>query len=167
MASTRTFATGATRNDDAERIDPEGFLSPKVMLRYFEYMHKNRFRENGEVRDSDNWQQGIPQEAYAKSASRHYWEFFDRHRELGAHTEQDEKLIEICCAQMFNAMGFLFEELKKPKAAAARDFAKEQEQAWRDHHMKLYREMERRVDYPRGDSTPLVDDETDTWARGV
>jgi hypothetical protein len=119
LASTRVFSTGATRNDDTERIDPEGFLSPKVMAQFFEYMHKNRFRPSGEMRASDNWQLGITQQAYAKSISRHYWEFFDKHREQGNHKDEpspyrNEKLLELCCAEMFNFMGYMFEELKKP-----------------------------------------------------
>lgn len=119
MASTRVFATGATRNDDSERIDPEGFLSPKVMAEFFAYMHKNRFRSNGEIRASDNWQLGITQQAYAKSLSRHYWEFFDAHRSQGNHQDEpspyrNQHLIDLCCAGMFNFMGYMFEELKKP-----------------------------------------------------
>src|SRR5579863_9992499 len=60
MEEVRKFESGATRNSDADRIDPEGFLSPLVIERYCEYLHKHRFLENGLIRESDNWQQGIP-----------------------------------------------------------------------------------------------------------
>ena len=114
----REFATGATRNVDTERIDPEGFLSPAVLAEYFKYMHKNRFQKDGNLRDSDNWQLGIPQRAYVKSLWRHFFDFWTRHRAAGNHKSdqvgyRNEQLIEDCCALMFNSMGYMFEELKK------------------------------------------------------
>lgn len=119
MASTKVFSTGATRNDDTDRIDPEGFFSPDVLEEFCNYMHKNRFRENGEVRDSDNWQLGITQKAYAKSLWRHMLDLLKIHRKIGNHKDdsnpyRNDKLVSDCCAIMFNSMGYLFEELKKP-----------------------------------------------------
>lgn len=122
MASTpdtRTFNTGATRNNDENRIDPEGFFSPEVLEEFCAYMHKCRFRPSGEIRNSDNWQLGIPQSAYAKSLWRHHLAFMKQHRKQGNHKEapspyRNNVLIEQCCAGMFNYMGYMFEELKKP-----------------------------------------------------
>ena len=68
----RSFETGATRNQDASRVDPEGFLSPLVIERFCEYMHINRVQKGGSLRDSDNWQKGIPKDVYMKSAWRHF-----------------------------------------------------------------------------------------------
>lgn len=118
---TQVFKTGATRNDSSERIDPEGFFSPEVLLTFCDYMHKNRYRPNGEVRASDNWQLGISQRAYAKSLWRHHLDFMKTHRKQGNQNEgaenpyRNEQLITDCCAGMFNYMGYMFEELKKPK----------------------------------------------------
>ena len=122
----RKFDTGATRNADTERTDPEGFLAPSVLESYFDYMHKNRVQKNGQLRDSDNWQLGIPQRAYMKSFWRHFFDLWARHRKnennaqegQELHTTrsryQDPEIIEDCCALMFNVMGYLFEELKRP-----------------------------------------------------
>lgn len=121
MASTDTekFNTGATRNDSTNQIDPEGFLSPEVLQAYFDYMHKNRFRPNGEIRDSDNWQLGIPQYRYTKSLWRHFFSFWKLHRKIGnnkieSNPYRNEQLIEDSMGVMFNIMGYVHEELKKP-----------------------------------------------------
>jgi hypothetical protein len=49
---------GATRTDSSIRDDPEGYLSPLVVQRYCEYMTLHRLQSDGEVRASDNWQNG-------------------------------------------------------------------------------------------------------------
>lgn len=81
----RTFTTGATRNVDTEREDPEGFLSWRALDAYIRYMHKNRFQRDGAIRASDNWQLGIPQSAYGKSLFRHFLSWWKTHRETGVH----------------------------------------------------------------------------------
>jgi hypothetical protein len=50
----RTFKTGATRNDDSNKLDFEGFLSPTALEHFAEYMNKNRVQADGNIRDSDN-----------------------------------------------------------------------------------------------------------------
>lgn len=107
---TRTFESGATRNTDAGKHDYEGFLSPLVLERFAEYMTKHRYLEDGTVRDSDNWQKGIPKDAYMKSAWRHFMDVWKRHR--GLPTE--EPLEAALCALLFNVMGYLHETLKAP-----------------------------------------------------
>src|SRR6476660_8998418 len=109
MAEMREFATGATRNLDDERLDPEGFFSPVVLERYMQYMHKHRKQADGKLRDSDNWQKGIPLEAYMKSKWRHFFESWRLHR--GGLGDMEESL----CAEMFNTMGYLHEILKGKK----------------------------------------------------
>lgn len=101
----RNFESGATRDDDNEKIDPEGFLSPLVLERYSQYMHMHRFQADGFVRASDNWQKGIPKEVYAKSLIRHVLEFWKLRR-------SQQAVQDVLCAIMFNAMGYLFEELR-------------------------------------------------------
>ena len=108
----RTFDTGATRNSEEGKLDYEGFLSPLVLRRYAEYMNANRVQADGELRDSDNWQKGIPLNAYMKSMWRHFMGLWFIHRGYagggkGTQTEQEEML----CAVIFNASGYLHEIL--------------------------------------------------------
>lgn len=118
MSQVRTFETGANRSPDAHRDDPEGFLSPLVIDRYNQYMTKNRKLPDGSVRDSDNWQKGIPLTAYMKGAWRHFLHWWTRHRnhpvlDPGAAADIEEDL----CALMFNVMGYLHETVKARLAA--------------------------------------------------
>ena len=105
----REFETGATRDSDEGKLDFEGFLSPSVLKRYAEYMHKNRVQSDGNLRPSDNWQKGIPQDAYMKSMWRHFFSVWEAHR----LDSNDEQLETDLCALMFNVMGYLHEELKR------------------------------------------------------
>ena len=104
----RKFESGATRDADEDKWDYEGFLSPPVLARYAEYMHNNRVQADGNVRASDNWQKGIPQDAYMKSAWRHFMEWWWCHR-IEVHGPMAEEAL---CALLFNVMGYLHEELK-------------------------------------------------------
>ncbi len=113
----REFATGATRDSDDGKLDPEGFLSPVALKRYCEYMHEHRKQADGKMRDSDNWQKGIPISAYMKSLWRHFFELWITHRRL--HNRWPANVIlnrkeEALCAIIFNAFGYLH-ELKKDK----------------------------------------------------
>lgn len=114
---TRVFETGATRDTDTSKLDYEGFLSPRVLRRFAEYMHECRLRNvppGQMIRSSDNWQKGIPLDAYMKSLIRHTMEVWSIHR--GAHASNDKMIEDALCAIIFNAQGYLFELLKRPKA---------------------------------------------------
>ncbi len=111
----RKFDTGATRDSEGGKLDYEGFLSPQALKRYAEYMHKHRTQADGNVRDSDNWQKGIPIVVYMKSMFRHLIELWTAHRlrknnpgDRGAATTEQDAL----CAIIFNAFGYLHEHLK-------------------------------------------------------
>lgn len=104
----RTFESGATRDEDTEKLDYEGFLSPLVITRYAQYMHAHRHQADGSLRASDNWQRGIPQASYLKSAWRHFISWWLGHRGLPA----DEDLETALCALLFNASGYLHERLQ-------------------------------------------------------
>jgi len=109
----RSFLTGATRSSDAGRYDPEGFLSPIVIERFSEYMNRNRVLPNGNLRDSDNWQEGIPHSAYMKGLWRHFLHLWTRYRGFRVQdTEAAQDMEEDLCAVLFNAQGMLFEMLK-------------------------------------------------------
>jgi hypothetical protein len=113
----RQFGTGATRDLDANKLDFEGFLSPLVLERYAEHMHKARKMPDGSMRESDNWQLGIPVVAYMKSLFRHFFSVWKLHRGLPVsevvrgetiHKDLETEL----CAVLFNASGMLHEVLK-------------------------------------------------------
>jgi len=110
----RTFNTGATRDGDTDKLDYEGFLSPLVIERFGQYMHKHRFQVDGKMRDADNWQKGIPQTAYMKSGWRHFFDWWKGHRRTSPFTPPGrEQFEETLCALMFNVMGYLHEHLKE------------------------------------------------------
>lgn len=101
----RQFGTGATRDGDQDKYDYEGFLAPSVVEAYGAYMHKNRLQRDGNLRDSDNWQKGIPKTAYVKSMFRHFFAVWKGHR---AGTVSMDDLM----ALLFNVQGYAFEVLK-------------------------------------------------------
>src|SRR5947207_2764095 len=107
-AAIRTFSSGATRDTDQNKPDFEGFLSPLVLTRYGDYMNMHRKQPDGSLRDSDNWQLGIPLDAYAKSGWRHFMDWWRAHR---GYAVQDT-LENILCAVIFNASGYLHTILK-------------------------------------------------------
>jgi len=108
-AAMQQFDTGATRDADAGKLDYEGFLSPAVLQRFAQYMHQHRTQANGQLRDSDNWQRGVPLASYRKSLIRHVVELWGLWRGGAGGGAQQELL----CAVMFNAMGMLHELLRE------------------------------------------------------
>lgn len=100
----RTFETGATRDNDSDKLDFEGFLSPLALKAFAEYMHTCRIQADGQLRDSDNWQKGIPLEVYMKSMWRHFFSVWEAHRSGRTATAE-------LCALMFNVQGYLHEAL--------------------------------------------------------
>jgi hypothetical protein len=119
----RTFPSGATRNDDGNKPDPEGFLSPLVLDGYSDYMQTHREQADGKLRASDNWQKGIPIEAYQKSLIRHVKVAWRIWRGYAAKPEQvGTKLVtptlkDALYAVLFNVMGYLH-ELEKAELKA-------------------------------------------------
>jgi len=103
----RTFPSGATRDTDGVKADYEGFLSPLVIRRFGAYMHRHRVQADGTPRASDNWQKGIPQDAYIQSAWRHFLDVWSAHR--GDTTVDIEDAL---CALFFNVQGYLHERLR-------------------------------------------------------
>ena len=106
----RTFDTGANRDSDGGKLDYEAFLSPLVLKKYAEYMHKHRALEDGTLRDGDNWQQGMPLDVYMKSMWRHFMDVWTFQRGLDNSIRIEDAL----CGVMFNAMGYLH-EIEKAK----------------------------------------------------
>jgi hypothetical protein len=108
----RHFDTGATRDSDEGKNDYEGFYSPLVVQAFGDYMTEHRKQKDGQLRASDNWQQGIPKDAYMKSGWRHFFDWWMLHRgypvfKEGHFVTKKEAL----CALLFNVQGYLYEEL--------------------------------------------------------
>jgi|SRR6185312_2894754 len=106
----RDFGTGATRNIDVTKIDYEGFYSPLVVEAFGTYMNENRHTAAG-LRESDNWQQGIPLSSYMKSGWRHFFDWWAFHR--GFEEKVHEGIVWALCGVIFNASGYLHELLKE------------------------------------------------------
>jgi hypothetical protein len=112
----RVFVTGASRDTDEGKLDYEGFLSSLVIQRFARYMHENRKMKDGSYRDSDNWQKGMPLDAYMKSMWRHFMEVWAIHRDIGVNGDLDalrEDQERALCALLFNVQGYLHELLVK------------------------------------------------------
>ena len=106
----RVFTTGATRDTNTDKLDYEGFLSPIVLERFARYMHQHRVQADGQLRDSDNWQKGMPRREYATSLLRHFMDVWLIMRGYG-HKARTQDIEEALCALVFNGMGLLHEVL--------------------------------------------------------
>jgi len=106
----RVFESGATRNVE---VDPDyhGFLSPLALHAYGEYMHRHRLQADGTLRDSDNWQKGIPNDAFVRSLVRHVHDIqlvFDGYGEFARQDDRDDNvLLAHLSAALFNVQGML------------------------------------------------------------
>ena len=112
----REFSTGATRNDDKEKLDYDGFLSPSALHEFALYMHSHRKQSDGNLRASDNWKKGISEEVYMKSLSRHYidlWRLYKGEVVINPDNNLPSTKNELLCAILFNTQGLLHESLKK------------------------------------------------------
>lgn len=112
----RTFETGATRDADDGKLDYDGFLSPIALERYAEYMHGHRVQADGSLRDSDNWQKGIPVEQYRKSLWRHFFDAWKIGRGYDVRdrvTGETVTLEQALCGVLFNTFGWLHEATKR------------------------------------------------------
>lgn len=107
----RVFSTGATRDTATDKPDYEGYLSPLVIQRFGQYMLKHQKQSDGTLRDSDNWQKGIPKNVYMKSAFRHFIDMWKEHRGIATPDGVEDNL----CALIFNISGYLHEYLKSKK----------------------------------------------------
>ena len=111
MEEIRKFATGADRDKEEGKLDFEGFLNPLVLEAYAKYMDKHRTRKDGTLRESDNWQKGIPKDVYMKSAWRHFHDLWKEHRGYKSQEGIEDALM----GCLFNIMGYAYEILKEGK----------------------------------------------------
>jgi hypothetical protein len=112
VSEMRTAPTGATRDTTDGKVEPFGFLSALALLRYSEYMHRHRTQKDGTVRDSDNWQKGMPQSWYYNSLGRHILELELLRRELPGTVypgETPHSIDDTLCSILFNVQALLHE----------------------------------------------------------
>ncbi len=83
-------------------------------------MHKHRVQADGKLRDSDNWQKGLPLDQYFKSLWRHFFDAWEEHRSDSATAHISDHMIESLCAVVFNVQGYLHEALKLRAAVGAK-----------------------------------------------
>jgi hypothetical protein len=107
----RTFGSGATRDTAVGKIDPEGFLSPLVILQFSKYMNMHRVQSDGNLRDSDNWQKGIPKNICMSSMARHYLDFSLIHRGFGEHAHSP-CIIAAAMGILFNLQAYILQVLE-------------------------------------------------------
>lgn len=106
----RTFDTGATRSPLGNKLAYSRFFDARVLKRYAEYMHEHRKQTDGELRDPDNWKNGIPQDSYVDSMYRHFMDVWLWSQ--GYFGEMTEEIETALCALMFNVHGLLFEVMR-------------------------------------------------------
>ncbi len=110
------FDSGATRSVD-KSFDPEGFLSPRVLERFSEYMELHRTQADGQLRASDNWQAGMDVGRYNRSLARHYLDYWLMSRGYAPHSPDSTDMQTVLCAVMFNVHGLLYEVLRVEDAS--------------------------------------------------
>jgi hypothetical protein len=111
----RYFESGSYRDTDETKNDYEGFIDPNVLVAYGDYMAKHRMQSDGHMRESDNWQSGIPMREYVKSALRHALDLWLHHRTENSRDGIDEALGGL----LFNVMGYWSELLKHRRQVQA------------------------------------------------
>lgn len=107
----RIFDTGATRDSNNNKLAYDQGLSMQVLQTYMEYLNKHRVMKDGSLRSFDNWKLGIEVPAYRESLMRHTIDTIRKSKGLPLREESDLK--SLLCAVIFNASGWLFEELVK------------------------------------------------------
>lgn len=108
-SSCRVFDTGATRSPLGNKPQYEGYLNPLVLKRFGEYMLKHQTQADGQRREPDNWQKGIPPRSLVDSKMRHDMDVWLHHRSYSyAATEPMEEAL---CGVLFNTMAMLLHTL--------------------------------------------------------
>lgn len=101
----RVFPSGGTRDGIVGKIDIEGFLDPKNLEIFGQYMHKHRKQSDGKTRASDNWTKGFGLDVCIKSGQRHNLDWWLLHRGYPAREDMNSAI----CGLIFNAFAYLRE----------------------------------------------------------
>lgn len=108
----RSFDTGATRDTAEGKLDFEGFLHPLFLEQFAKYMNMHRLQSDGTLRDSDNWQKGIPQDICMKSLFRHFFEMWKLHRNGIYNREQYRDFMAGAMGIIFNVQAYVLQDLQ-------------------------------------------------------
>ena len=87
-------------------------IEPIVFEVYGKYMHRHRLQTDGELRDSDNWQNMFGDKHYdvcMKSLTRHFIDLWLEHRGFKSRDGKKDAL----CGILFNTMAYLFKMEKE------------------------------------------------------
>ncbi len=103
----RTAPTGATRDTLDGKLEYFKFFSPAAFKMYADYMHGKRIQPDGELRDADNWQKGMPRRWYYESLERHAMDIVFYGKDMPDLAEEDMETA--LCALIFNAQALLHE----------------------------------------------------------
>ena len=124
----RKFKSGATRNNDEQKINIIGSFSPLVVCRFAQFMRDHNIKDGKLKRDEANWKKGMPKQSYLESKARHFLDTWKTHEGY-----EDGNIEEMLCADIFNSMGHLHELLveklkakrknKKPTMTAVKALA--------------------------------------------
>ena len=106
----REFETGATRNNDPERVDWIKMTSLPALFEYAKYMRAHRHTADGNLREFDNWKGndkrgGMALDEVVESLVRHALDLAALN--AGEIPMRECNTKEACCAIIFNAMCYL------------------------------------------------------------
>jgi hypothetical protein len=101
ISPTVQFVTGATRSAETP-YDPSGFISPIVLDSYCAYMAWHRVQADGELRESDNWQKGMPTSRAMRSITRHFFDLWLMSRGYAPRSVDCNSVEDALHAIMFN-----------------------------------------------------------------
>lgn len=104
----RKFVTGATRDNDAQKLNYIGSLSPLVLRRFTQFMRDHNIKGGELKRNEANWKKGMPLKSYIESKMRHFVDTWILHEGY-----EEGNIIEMLCADLFNTQGYLHELLVK------------------------------------------------------
>lgn len=109
----RISATGASRDDNYNKLEYIRFNDPRVEKIYCYFLTKHRKMADGSLREPDNWKKGFDAGVVLDSKGRHFldqWEY----EKYGFAKRPDEEVneVESLCAEMFGVKARLYELLQ-------------------------------------------------------
>ena len=102
----RKFLSGATRDNDEQKINIIDSFSPLVLRRFAQFMRDHNIKGGELKRNEANWKKGMPKQSYIESKARHFLDAWITHEGY-----EDGDIEEMLCADLFNTMGHLHELL--------------------------------------------------------
>lgn len=164
----RDFATGATRDDAANKPHYWGYMSPWAWKEFAGYMLQHETQADGKKREPGNWKLGIPMPAYEDSLLRHTMDWkmtLEQIRDTKVDWDPEgtgaleDNAIELACAMMFNLQGWLHEAVR---AREARRYLPEPEAVVQTNTATLPAVKSAMT----GEEVPLYDPEWRDWNGG-